>query len=71
MTPSELETIGKTLYGRDWKSPLANALGLNEKTIGRNDRGESPITEDDVRAVTALVMTRKWEHDALAKTLRA
>jgi|SoimicMinimDraft_8_1059736.scaffolds.fasta_scaffold211789_1 hypothetical protein len=35
MTGAELELIGKELYGRRWKAPLALRLKINRITIWR------------------------------------
>lgn len=59
MTPALLASIGQTLYGPNWLTPLARAIGRSDRTVARLRDGEYPITEDVARAVTALVMTKK------------
>jgi hypothetical protein len=38
-----LETVGRTLYGNDWTTPLATALGINPKTPYDWMRGKLPF----------------------------
>ena len=33
MTPRQLKTLGELLYGRRWKTYLANDLGINRRTV--------------------------------------
>lgn len=35
ITPKELEKIGRALYGRLWKHPLAQAIGTNDMFVLR------------------------------------
>jgi len=52
MTPNELEQAGKALFGEQWKTPLADALGVARKTVQRWANGEWPIkpsAADDIR----------------------
>ena len=35
MTPAQLATIGRALYGERWQSDLARALGLNARSVRR------------------------------------
>lgn len=37
------ENVGVYLFGGDWKSPLAAALGVNRRTVLRWVDGTSPI----------------------------
>jgi hypothetical protein len=41
MTPEELETVGKTLYGKRWQTDLARSLKLNPRTVRRYTHGEA------------------------------
>ena len=33
MTPAELRAAGRLLYGDRWQTPLAQALGVNPRTV--------------------------------------
>ena len=33
MTPRQLKTLGELLYGRRWKTYLANSLGVDRRTV--------------------------------------
>jgi hypothetical protein len=43
MTPDLLRRVGQALYGQDWKTALARALDVNERSVRRWDDGASPI----------------------------
>ena len=43
MTPSQLELIGQKLYGPQWQSPLARALGIDLTTLTNYKAGKSRI----------------------------
>ncbi|WP_049802375.1 hypothetical protein [Mesorhizobium opportunistum] len=45
MTPSELETRAKALYGDDWQSPLARRVRVDARTMRRWKAGERQIPE--------------------------
>jgi hypothetical protein len=38
-----LATFGETMYGRDWQSPMARALGVADRTIRRWVAGDTSI----------------------------
>lgn len=55
MTPDELRAVGASLYGPEWQSPMARALGVNPRTIRKLVAGEtriSPAMETAIRALT-------------------
>ena len=33
MTPAELSALARSIYGPDWRVPLATALGVTDRTI--------------------------------------
>lgn len=35
MKPSQIETIGKLLFGHDWKSPMADLLKVSPRFLRR------------------------------------
>lgn len=41
MTFAQLETIGKLMHGRNWKTPLARQLGITARAINTWKRREA------------------------------
>lgn len=54
MTPAELKKIGRRLFGPDWQSPLARAIGKHRITVWRWITRNVPIPEDDIRSILLL-----------------
>lgn len=63
MTPDELRAIGAALYGAEWQSPLARALGVNPRTIRKLVSGEMRVSATLEAAIRAL--TGATDPDAL------
>ncbi len=40
MTPKQLERIGRRVWGGQWKSPLARAIGMSYNQINKYMNGE-------------------------------
>lgn len=53
MTPAQLATIGRALYGPEWQTPLADALGVADRTVRRWVAGDSAIPDGVAAALTA------------------
>jgi hypothetical protein len=69
---------GDTLYGANWKTPLAEALGVAEKTVTRWAFGKTELTfkhpvwtglQEIVTVAAQVVHSRADRLDALAKYL--
>ena len=45
MTPATLTAAGEALYGPLWQSDLAQALGVNRRTVSRWKSGQNEIPE--------------------------
>lgn len=43
MTPADLRTIGRLLYGNRWQTPMARALGVHPRTVVRWERGDAAM----------------------------
>jgi transcriptional regulator with XRE-family HTH domain len=43
MTPDHLAAIGRALYGARWQSDMADALGVDRRTIRRWMAGQNPV----------------------------
>lgn len=46
MTPTDLDRIGRTLYGSTYAPDLAAALGVSMRTVHRYIAGEREIPDD-------------------------
>jgi len=70
MTPDALASAGRLLFGGQWQSPLARALGVNRRTIQRWLSGtETPRDPDYIQArLRALLKARR---DGIREHLRA
>lgn len=66
MTPAQLATHGRSLYGSGWKRPLAASLGVTERTIQRWASGSLPIPE----GVTGDVERLRCAQDVASATAR-
>lgn len=44
MRPDELQQIGTALYGPEWQTPLAAALGFSARTVRRWVAGDTSMT---------------------------
>lgn len=56
MTPERLAEIGRALYGPQWQTPLAAALGVADRTVRRWMAGSAPVPdgiESDLRGIIA------------------
>ena len=53
MTPDLLRTIGKALYGACWTKPLAEALGVNLRSLQRWRDGDTQPSPDAVPGLLA------------------
>lgn len=43
MTPDQLAAVGSALFGPTWQTRLANAIGVNDRTLRRWASGENVI----------------------------
>ena len=58
MTPKEIETYGRRLYGsRSWRNRLAANIGVTRQAVGAWMRGEAKISEPTAQ----LIKTRYAE----------
>ena len=60
-----LQRIGEALYGEQWKSSLARAVGVNHRTMQRWAAGKNPIPDHAVERLHALLTARHAELAAL------
>lgn len=71
MTPADLRTVGEALYGERWQAPLADALGVNRRTVQRWAAGDGAPNAGHWREVLALVEARITCLQAVVGPLRA
>lgn len=58
MTPDELATAGRALYGERWQTSLAHDLHVSDRTMRRWLTGESPIPAGIVTELRAVLVER-------------
>ena len=58
MTPRQLKTLGELLYGRRWKTYLANDLGVDRRTVMCWAQKEWTIPAGRVDAIAELAGKR-------------
>lgn len=64
-----LERVGQALYGPQWQSALARALGVNDRTMRRWVAGDSTVPPGIREDLKGLVETRLAELDELLNSL--
>lgn len=68
--PATLAAIGRALYGPSWQQALADALGVNVRTMRRWAKGEFDIPDGIWGELTTLCHTRGAELFHLSGKLR-
>lgn len=71
MTPALLVETGRALYGSDWRSPLADELGVHQRTVRRWAAGEFPIPDGVEAELRRLVELRAMDIKHLLQRLGA
>ena len=66
MTAEELRRCGEALYGPRFQRTLANALGINERTIRRWIAGTKPVPSGVRQEITRLLKERAAKAARLA-----
>lgn len=61
MTPSELIQAGERLYGKTWRHPLAEALGIDVSTLRRWTGGYVAIPKRTELAILGLLASARSE----------
>lgn len=70
MDKEELEKIGKIVFGRDWKSPMARALGISVRHMRRLARGDTVISEMKVARIRDVCLREAEKLERLACRVR-
>ena len=55
---TSIDRVGKALYGRRWKTELADALGISKMSLRRYELGERNPPADLARRMRRLVIKR-------------
>ena len=68
MTATELRALGLAAWGDDWLSPLARAMGVNKRTVGRWASGATVIPDavsEKIRKVLGVgdTVNPDWPRD--------
>lgn len=68
MTNAELRALGLAVWGHEWQSPLARALGVNKRTVARWAAGDTAIPEsvsEEIRRVLGVgdSVNPEWPRD--------
>lgn len=58
MTPELLSRLGLALYGPEWQTPLAAALGVSDRTVRNWTTGRTAPSWQQVAALRALIDRR-------------
>ena len=70
MTPKTLATVGSALYGPTWQTRLANAIGVNDRTVRRWYAGEMTIPSTLRVELLQLAEGRRGDIDEAIRLLR-
>jgi hypothetical protein len=65
-----LSRVGRALYGAEFKSQLARALGVTYGTVARWCRGREAVPSGVWREIGELVDRRLWEMTMLRREIR-
>lgn len=59
MTTAEFRALGTLLWGAQWQSAMARALGVNARTVRRWAAGDRAIPGPAIAALKALEAARR------------
>lgn len=59
MTVPEFRALGALLWGSHWQTPMAQALGVNARTVRRWAAGDRAIPGPAIAALKALEAARR------------
>ena len=68
--PADMETAGKALYGREWQSKLAHALGVDPRRVRQWLAGERRPQLGVMLDIIALLEANKIEVEAAIRLLK-
>lgn len=68
--PADMETAAKALYGREWQSKLAHALGVDPRRVRQWLAGERRPQLGVMLDIIALLEANKIEVEAAIRLLK-
>ena len=68
--PADMEAAGKALYGREWQSKLAHALGVDPRRVRQWFAGERRPQPGVMLDIIALLEANKIEVEAAIRLLK-
>lgn len=69
MTPAELAEIGTALFGQRWQTELADAIGVNARTVRRWAVGDTQMDSTMAESIVRVCRERAARLRELAKDL--
>lgn len=69
LTRAQLEAIGTACFGNRWQTDIAEAVGVNDKTVRRWLSGESAMSPEMSRKLLSVLYARAEALAALARTI--
>lgn len=69
LTSDHLRAVGEALYGPNWQTPLAEALGVADRTVRRWAAGDFAVPDGVWSDIAKLCKTRGADLDKWAKRL--
>ncbi len=58
MEPSLLKRAGEAMFGNQWQTPLAEALGVSDRTMRRWIAGQSPLPDGVLADIEGVARKR-------------
>lgn len=68
--PADMETAGKALYGREWQSKLAHALGVDPRRVRQWIAGERQPQLGVMQDIVALLEANQVEIEVVIRLLK-
>lgn len=63
MSPDELKSAGRELFGHGWQTRLAEHLGVDGSTVRRWVSGAVPVPNPAAAAIRAFLRIRKLSNE--------
>lgn len=70
ISPDVLARVGRSLFGEQWQTPLARALGMSDRSLRYMAAGDRGIHAGIVTDLLGILEERGDELHAIAKELR-
>jgi len=70
LTAAAFRRLGEAMYGPQWQTPMARAIGVTDRTVRYMAAGERGIHEGTVAALVPAILDRVAFMSATADRLR-